>query len=418
VPTDLVMKTSPAHAGANALALDGGKPVRSAPLPPWPYFADDEIEAVRAVLASGQVNYWTGEQCALFEKEFAAYVGTRHAVALANGSLALELALHVLGIGPGDDVVVTCRSFVASASCVVLRGARPVFADVDPASQNITAETVRAALTPKTRAVIAVHLTGWPCDLDPLLELARSHGIAVIEDCAQSHGATYKSRVTGSFGAVAAFSFCQDKIMTTGGEGGMLLTNDEELWKKAWSYKDHGKSHDATFTREHPPGYRWLHESFGSNWRMTEMQAAIGRRQLAKLPQWVASRRRNASLMDAALAAAPGLRVHVPPEEFGHAYYKYYLFVEPSRLRRDWTRQRILDAISAEGIPCAAGICPEIYLEKAFAERGLGPASRLPNAKKLGETSIMLMLHPTMTEDDIRDMRDAVIKVMSVAARA
>ena len=412
------MKTSPAHASEDALALDGGKPVRSAPLPAWPFFEVDEIEAVRAVLASGQVNYWTGEQCALFEKEFAAYVGTRHAVALANGSLALELALHVLGIGPGDDVVVTCRSFVASASCVVLRGARPIFADVDPASQNITAETVRAVLTPKTRAIIAVHLTGWPCDLDPLLELARSRGIAVFEDCAQSHGATYKTRMTGSFGTVAAFSFCQDKIMTTGGEGGMLLTNDEALWKKAWSYKDHGKSHDATFNREHPAGYRWLHESFGSNWRMTEMQAALGRRQLSKLPKWTASRRRNASLMDAALAAVPGLRVHVPPAEFGHSYYKYYLFVEPSRLRRDWTRQRILDAIGAEGIPCAAGICPEIYLEKSFSERGLGPASRLPNAKKLGETSIMLMLHPTMTEDDIRDTCDAVIKVMSVAAGA
>lgn len=399
-------------------AIEGGEPVRTAPLAPWPVFAADEIAAAARVLESGKVNYWTGTECADFEKEFAAFVGCRYAVALANGSVALELALHALGIGSGDDVVVTCRSFVASASCVVLRGARPVFADVDPASQNITAGTVRAVLTPATRAIIAVHLAGWPCDMDPLIELARTRGIAVIEDCAQSHGATYKGRVTGSIGDIAAFSFCQDKIMTTGGEGGMLLTNDRAVWEKAWSYKDHGKSHDAVFNRRHPPGFRWVHESFGTNWRLTEMQAAIGRRQLAKLPQWLALRRRNAAMMDAALARVPGLVVQVPPRDCGHAYYKYYAFLDPARLKPDWNQLRIIDAINAEGVPCIAGSCSEIYLEQAFVERGLAPASRLPNARKLGETGIMLMLHPTMSEGDVRDTCAAVVKVMSIAARA
>ena len=417
MPSDRVMTMIPVRIPSETLAVNGGMPVRSTPLPPWPHFADDEIDAVHAVLASGKVNYWTGTECAEFEKEFATYVGTRYAVALANGSVALELALHALGIGPGDDVIVTCRSFVASASCAVLRGARPVFADVDPVSQNVTAETVRAALTPRTRAIIAVHLAGWPCDMDPLLEVARSRGIAVIEDCAQSHGATYKGRVTGSLGDVAAFSFCQDKIISTGGEGGMLLTNDRAVWEMAWSYKDHGKNYDAVFKRQHPPGFRWVHESFGTNWRMTEMQATIGRRQLGKLPQWLAGRRRNAALMDAALAHVPGLKIHVPSSEFGHAYYKYYAFFNPQRLNPGWDQERIIDAINAEGIPCVAGSCSEVYLEKAFVDRGLTPAVRHANARRLDETSITFMVHPTLTERDIQDTCEAIAKVMAVAAR-
>jgi len=403
-------------AARGELAVQGGKPVRVTPLPPWPHYAQDEIEAVRAVLASGKVNYWTGNECSEFEQEFAAYVGARYAVSLANGSVALELALLALGIGPGDDVVVTSRSFIASASCAVLRGARPVFADVDPASQNMTMETVRHVLTPATRAIIVVHLAGWPCDMGPLLELARSRGIAMIEDCAQSHGATYKGRVTGSLGDIAVFSFCQDKIITTGGEGGMLLTNDRAVWERAWSYKDHGKNYDAVLMRQRQPEIRWVHESFGTNWRMTEMQAAIGRRQLKKLTQWLETRRRNARLLDAALAEVPGLIVHVPPLHFDHAYYKYCAFIEPARLRPGWDLYRIVEAINAEGIACVAGSAGEIYLEKAFADRGLAPPARLPNAQRLGETGMMLMVHPTLTERDIRDTADAIAKVMQAVA--
>ena len=407
---------SPTPAARGKLAIEGGKPVRSAPLPPWPHFEQDELDAVRAVLASGKVNYWTGRECADFEKEFAAHIGCRYAVALANGSVALELALHALDIGPGDDVVVTARSFIASASCVVLRGARPVFADIDPASQNITAETVRQALTPATRAILPVHLSGWPCDMGPLLDLAKSRGIAVIEDCAQSHGATYKGRQTGSFGAIAAFSFCQDKIITTGGEGGMLLTNDRALWERAWSYKDHGKSHDAVLERQRQAGTRWVHESFGTNWRMTEMQAAIGRRQLAKLAQWLELRRRNAGLLNDALARIPGLNVPAPGPDFGHAYYKYCVFVDPARLRSGWSLHRIVDAINAEGIPCSPTAVSEIYLEKAFTDRNLAPAARLPAAQKLAETGILFMVHPTLAERDMRDTADAIVKVMKAAA--
>jgi len=399
------------------LAIEGGAPVRTSPLAPWPVFERDEIDAAAAVLASGRVNYWTGEECRRFEEEFAAFCGTRHAISLANGTLALELALHALGIGPGDEVIVPARTFIASASCAVARGAVPVVADVDPVSQNLTADAVSQALTFRTRAIVAVHLAGWPCDMDPILALARSLGIKVIEDCAQAHGATYKGRPVGSLGDCAAFSFCQDKIMTTGGEGGMLVMNDRDLWERAWAYKDHGKSHDAVFNRAHPAGFRWLHESFGSNFRMTEMQAAIGRRQLAKLPQWLAARRRNAALLDEGLASIPGLRLTPPPQEIGHAYYKYYVFVEPEALAPGWDATRINEAINAEDVPCFAGSCSEIYLERAFTDRGWGPQARLPVARSLGETSLMFMVHPSLSEADMADTVAAVRKVMRAAAR-
>ncbi|OGA24460.1 MAG: aminotransferase [Betaproteobacteria bacterium RIFCSPLOWO2_02_FULL_67_26] len=410
------MTPTPSPAARSELAIHGGEPVRAAPLPPWPQYAQDELDAVRNVLASGKVNYWTGQEGAEFEKEYAAHVGCRYAVALSNGSVALELALHALGVGPGADVVVTSRSFIASASCAVLRGARPVFADVDPASQNLSAGTVSRVLTPATRAIIVVHLAGWPCDMDPLLELARPRGIAVIEDCAQSHGATYKGRVTGSLGDAAAFSFCQDKIISTGGEGGMLLTNDRAVWERAWSYKDHGKSYDAMQARQRQPENGWVHESFGTNGRMTEMQAAIGRRQLVKLAHWLELRRRNARLLDAALAGVPGLAVHVPPPGFGHAYYKYCAFLDPARLRPGWDLHRVVEAINAEGIGCVASSVGEIYLEKAFVSSGLAPAARLPNARRLAETGMIFMVHPTLAERDIRDTGDAIVKVMSAAA--
>lgn len=399
------------------LAIEGGAPLRERPFAPWPVFAEDERAAADAVLASGRVNYWTGEECASFEREFAAQVGVRHAIALANGTVALELALRALGIGPGDEVVVPAKTFIATASCAVAVGARPVVCDVDPDSQNMTAQTVRAVLTPRTRAVIPVHLAGWPCEMGPLIEVARERGLAVIEDCAQAHGAAWEGRPVGSFGDAAIFSFCQDKIMTTGGEGGMLLTDRRDVWEQAWAYKDHGKSFAAAFEREHPPGFRWLHESFGSNFRMTEMQAAIGRAQLRKLTGWVAARRRNAAALAAGLAGIPGIRVPRPPPSCAHSYYKFYAFVEPERLRAGWTPLRVLDALCAEGIPCSQGVCSEIYRERAFTEAGLAPATRLPVAARLAETSLMFLVHPTLDESDMRDCARAVGKVMRAAAR-
>lgn len=396
-------------------ALNGGEPVRREPFAPWPYYAPDEIEAVTRVLASGRVNYWTGQECVRFEEAYAEYTGVRHAIALANGTLALELALYALGIGPGDEVVVPSRTFIASASCVVARGATPMVADIDPLSQNLTVDTIRAVLTPRTRAIVAVHLGGCPCDMDAIMAFAREHGLFVIEDCAQAHGARYRGRPVGSLGDLAAFSFCQDKIISTGGEGGMLLTNNTEWWEKAWAYKDHGKSYDAVFRREHAPGFRWLHESFGSNWRMTEMQAAIGRLQLGKLEDWMAARRRHTGMLADGFARIPGLRLTSESADVVHAYYRYYAFLEPDMLRDGWNQTRIVAAIQAEGVPCFVGSCSEIYREKAFTAAGLNPSQRLPVAQQIGETSLAFLVHPTLDAQAMQDTCAAVGKVMRAA---
>jgi len=383
---------------------------------PWPIFADDEVEAVVRVLRSGNVNYWTGQEGRQFEAEFAAFAGCKYAIALANGSVALECALKALGIGPGDEVVTTSRTFIASASCAVMLGARPLIADVDRESQNITAETIRKVLTPRTKAIVAVHLAGWPCEMDDILALAHERGIKVVEDCAQAHGATYKGRPVGSLGDVAAFSFCQDKILTTGGEGGMVTTNSEMLWKTMWSLKDHGKSYDAVYHREHAPGFRWLHESFGTNWRLTEIQSAIGRLQLSKLPGWVKTRREYASMLTKRFSDLPGLRVTTPPEHIGHSYYKYYAFVHPEALRASWSRDRVIAEITAQGIPCFSGSCGEIYMEAAFPAEWR-PEARLPVARELGETSIMFLVHPTLRSENIAFSADVVTEVMRRATR-
>jgi dTDP-4-amino-4,6-dideoxygalactose transaminase len=390
------------------------KPVAGA-FPGWPRFEDDEIEAVARVLRSGKVNYWTGEEAKRFEGEFADYVGVSHAVSLANGTVALELALHALGIGPGDEVIVPARTFIATASAVFVRGARPVIADIDPESQNLTAETIAPQITPRTRAIIPVHFAGWPCDMEPILELAARSRIKVIEDCAQAHGARYRGRPVGSFGDAAAFSFCQDKILTTGGEGGMLLIRDHAVWRRAWEYKDHGKNYDRATAPAGLPGFRPVHDTFGTNWRMTEMQAAIGRVQLRKLDSWVTARRENTGVFRSALQDLVALRIPVPAPDVYHSYYKLYAFVRPDALRTGWTRDRIVREISNAGTPCSTGGSPEIYLEKAFQDAGLAPSERLPNARHLGEISLMFLVHPTLTRSHLKRMASCASAVLDEA---
>lgn len=379
----------------------------------WPAYSEEEVEAVAYVLRSGKVNYWTGEEGRLYEQEFADFCGAKYAVALANGTLALELALRALGVGEGDEVVVTSRTFIASASAIVAVGATPVFSDVDSDSQNSTAETIATVLTDRTKAIITVHLAGWPCDMDPIMVLAETHGLKVVEDCAQAHGARYKGRSVGSIGDVAAWSFCQDKIMTTGGEGGMLTTNNRKLWEVAWAYKDHGKSWSAVYEREHPPGFRWLHESFGSNWRMAEMQAAIGRIQLRKMEAWKAKRTQHASAIMAAGKKYPDLiRVPEPPVDIQHAWYKCYLFVRTENLPEKWSRDRIQYEIQALGIPCLAGSCSEIYLEKSFDRTGYQPEKPLQVAHQLGEESLMFLVHPTLSDAEMEMVTDGICTVL------
>ena len=398
------------------------------PFSPWPSFSEEEVAAVSRVMRSNRVNYWTGDECHEFEREFAAWIGSAHAIALGNGTLALDLALNGLGVGPGDEVVVTPRTFLASVSCVVNAGAKPVFADVDRDSGNITAETISAVLSPRTKAVIAVHLAGWPCDMDPIMELAVRHDLKVVEDCAQAHGALYKGRCVGTIGHVGTWSFCQDKIMTTGGEGGMVATDDRDLWARMWSFKDHGKSWEAVYEREHPPGFRWLHESFGTNLRMTEMQAAIGRIQLTRMANWTAARAANAKRIAEALAPFAGedgpVRVPMLQDDgrrgngCRHAFYRLYAYVRPDRLAAGWSRDRIVDEIVTRGVPCYQGSCSEVYLEKAFDDTGWRPVQPLPVAHELGETSIAFLIHPTLAKADIERTAAVVGEVLDLAAAA
>jgi len=390
------------------------------PFSPWPSYTEDESQAVSQVLLSNRVNYWTGTECRELEKEFADFADSQYAIAVSNGTTALDLAFIALGIGEGDEVVVTSRTFLASVSSIVNAGAIPVFADVSLDSQNITAESISNVLTDKTRGIVCVHLAGWPCDMDPIMELADKHNLFVIEDCAQAHGAIYKGRSVGSIGHIGAWSFCQDKIMTTGGEGGMVTTNDRELWSRMWSYKDHGKSWEAVYEREHPPGFRWLHDFFGTNWRMTEMQAAIGRIQLTRMSDWSSKRLVNANAIWNVAKKLKGLRVpdlscdgcqNKCDQVTGcaHAAYKCYVFVEGTEDDRD----AIMASINEQGVPCFSGSCSEVYLEKAFDNTSFRPKERLPNAKLLGEKSLMFLCHPTLTEDEIQKTCDVMTSVVT-----
>ena len=380
---------------------------------PWPSFTQAEADAVSKVLLSNKVNYWTGQECREFEKEFAQFAGTKHAVAVANGTVALDVALKALGIGVGDDVIVTSRTFLASASSIVTAGANPIFADVELDSQNISRRTIEAVITPNTKAIICVHLAGWMCDMDPIMQLAEEKGIFVIEDCAQAHGAKYKGKSAGFIGHIGAWSFCQDKIMTTGGEGGMVTTNDESLWKKMWSYKDHGKNYDSVYNTQHPPGFRWLHDSFGTNWRMMEMQAVIGRLQLKQMPEWTQVRNANMARIQAAFENSPYFTVAKPSVEYVHAAYKCYVQVNTSALPEDWSRDRIMAEINALNVPCFSGSCSEVYLEKAFDGTPWRPAQSLPQAKQLGTTSLMFLVHPTLSEHSLQKTVDAIQAVIA-----
>lgn len=423
--------------------IDNESPVRTKPWIPWPHFDEDEIQAVTEVLRSGKVNYWTGEihllddgskvrgENGLFEYEFARYIGVNYAIALANGSLALELALHSLGIGDGDEVIVSNRTFIASASACVMRGAVPIFADIDPDSQNISLDAIKAVLSPRTRAIICVHLAGWACEMDEIMDFAEQNNLKIIEDCAQCVSGKYKNKMLGSIGHIAIFSFCQDKIISTGGEGGMLTCNDSELYKRAWTYKDHGKDFDKYNKHSQHPlvddtasDDNSYYTSLGTNYRMTEMQAAIGRIQLKKLPEWANLRRKYADMLNSGFKDVYGLRTVIPPNYIFHAYYKYYVFIELDKLCSGWDRNRIINAINAEGVLCQLGSTWGIGMETAWKnikctitgnQHNYQLKKHFPNDHFVGSTILMFQVHPTLDIETISDTIMAVKKVMEVA---
>lgn len=361
----------------------------------WPQINNDMINSVVNILESGKLNQWNNSAVNNFEKKFAKYFGCNYAIAVFNGTVALELCVKTLNLIEGDEVIVTPRTFLASASCCAWYGITPVFVDVDENSQNITLETIKKAITSNTKAVILVHLAGWPCDLEEICDYCRDNNIYIIEDCAQSHGAKYNGKYVGTFGDINAWSFCQDKIITTGGEGGIVTTNCPFLFKKAWSLKDHGKSYNTCFNKEHSPGFKWLHENIGTNWRMMPIQAVIGFHALDELDEWVNHRRKIANIYNNQLKDVNGIRLTIPNEKsIYHSYYKYYFFIQPDKFKI--SRDEILDLINKEGIFAQIGSCGEVYKEKALEK--YAPEKDLPVAKKLFETAILLKCDPCISE--------------------
>ncbi len=384
----------------------------------WPFFGQDAIDSVCDVLRSGKVNRWTGALNTELESKICESVKCKYAVAVANGSLALELAFRAIGIKANDEVIVPCRTFIASASAAAVLGAKISVVDVDINTQNILPEAIENAVNENTKAVVAVHLAGMPCDMDKICAIAKKHNLYVIEDCAQAHGAIYKGKPVGSIGDIAAFSYCQDKIITTGGEGGAVTTNSEDLWRKMWEYKDHGKSYAEVFAPAKKKGFRWLAESFGTNFRMTEMQAALGIYGYNNLESWIKARNQNAAVYNSVLSEFNCIRLEKIPGNVRHAKYKHYCFVEPDRLKSGWSRDRIIDEISKLGVPCYSGSCPNISEEKCFVKKGWNKGkSELENAYRLGETSLMFLVHPTIKQCDLYQAAKSVKTVLKTAQK-
>lgn len=383
----------------------------------WPHYDSDEIEAARNVLMSGKVNYWTGNECKLFEREFAEYTNTKYGISIANGTLALTAAYEAIEIKAGDEVITTPRTFIATASSAAMLGAKVRFADVDIDSGCITPETIEPLINKKTKAIAVVHLNGWPANMQRICNLAKSYGLYVIEDCAQAHGAKIEGKSVGSFGDIAAWSFCQDKILTTGGEGGFITTNNQLINQTICSLRDHGKNISLATQPNKKVGFRWLHESLGSNLRMTEFQSAIGRLQLKKLNNWNKIRNRNSYILKSYLDHCELARIPTPEKSLTHAWYKFYIYLKPELFLPSWNREQVINEINKKGYPAFTGSCSEIYLEKSFKKLGLAPLRRLNNAKELGETSIAFLVHPTISEKQMHAYAAQISDILKKAKR-
>jgi dTDP-4-amino-4,6-dideoxygalactose transaminase len=361
-------------------------------------YSNKQIDSVIKVLKKNKTNYWTGSEGRKFEKEFSNYHNTKYSVTVSNGSIALEIALKALNLKKNTKVIVTPRSFVISASCVVNLGLKPTFADVDN-NGNLSIDGIEKVFDKNVKAIIVVHLNGLPCDLDPILKFVKKKKIYLIEDCSQAHGAVYKNKRVGSFGHISTWSFCQDKIISTGGEGGMISTNNKKLWLKCWSIKDHGKNYKSVFYKKHKTGFKWLHDEIGSNYRLTEMQAAIGRVQLRSLNKLIKKRNLIAKLYLHELKdfytkfnilKKPNFLYIKKNTSIKHAYYRLNFFINKNKIKQT----KLIEQLNDNNISCGVGSCPEIYREKVFKKLKSFSQSRLPNAKLLGETSITFPINP------------------------
>jgi dTDP-4-amino-4,6-dideoxygalactose transaminase len=384
-----------------------------------------QIDSVVKILKKNQTNYWTGEECKNFEKEFSNYHNIKYSVAVSNGSVALEIVLKALKLKPTAAVIVAPRSFIISASCVLNMGLKPIFADVD-LNGNVNIEGIKKAYKPGVKAIIVVHLNGLSCDLDPIVKFAKEKKLYLIEDCSQAHGAIYKGKKVGTFGDIATWSFCQDKIISTGGEGGMISTNNKKLWEKCWSYKDHGKNYNSVFYKKHKTGFRWLHDNLGSNYRMTEIQAAIGRIQLKSLDNQLKIRNGIANIylnelndyyQKYHLLQKPDFKCQTCPFKQNekkcnkclHAFYRLNLFINKNKIKQI----ELIEQLNKNKINCSVGSCPEIYREKIFKKFKFYPKQRLSNAKLLGETSLMFPIDPARSMAKVKTEINSIKKIFN-----
>ena len=412
---------------ADMLAIEAGSPAITRALPDWPQIPEEGIEAVAEVLRSGKINYWTGEQTRLFEAEFAALHEAAEALAVANGTLALELAVRSFGIGPGDEVIVPSRTFIATAGAVVAAGATPVIADIDPQTNALTPLSVAARLTPRTRAVIAVHVGGYPAPVAELRELTDQMDLVIIEDCAQAEGARYSGHAIGTAAHASCFSFCTDKILPLG-EGGVICYTEglrqSAAYLQAWAYRDHGHVFGRaqnTRVQERSSQFKYLSDHFGTNARMPEVQGALARVMLRHVSAWHIQRTRNAEVLCGELADfAPAFSPVVLPasrraQGSEHAYYRLYFRLDPTALAPGWDRDRVIDAIAAEGAPVQFGSCALIGREQALLTLGAPRDEDLPGALCANEQSLAFFVHPTLTEADMADIAGAARKVLQKA---
>jgi dTDP-4-amino-4,6-dideoxygalactose transaminase len=383
-----------------------------------------QIRNVIQVIKKNKTNYWTGQECKKFEKEFSKFHDTKYSIAVSNGSVALEIALKALNLEKTDTVIVTPRSFIISASCVLNLGLKPVFADVDE-NGNLSIDGIKKVFNKKIKAIIIVHLNGLPCDLDPILKFVKKNKLFLIEDCSQAHGAVYKNKKVGSFGHISTWSFCQDKIISTGGEGGMISTNNKKLWLKCWSLKDHGKNYHSVFYKKHKIGFRWLHDQLGSNYRMTEMQAVLGREQLKTLDQQIKKRNIIANLYINRLKdyyqkfdvinvpnfkhQTCSLKKNLKScDKCRHSYYRLNLFINIKKINQI----KLIEELNKKKINCGVGACPEIYREKVFKKLKFYPKKRLVNAKLLGKSSIVFPINPNRSLVNIKSEIDSIRKIL------
>jgi dTDP-4-amino-4,6-dideoxygalactose transaminase len=424
---------SASHAATQKLAIDGGPKAVVNKLTPWPQFDENAIRSVEQVLRSGKVNYWTGPKGMEFERRFAEWQGSKFAISAATGTSALHVCLAALGIGPGDEVIVPSYTFIATSFSVVQAGAIPRFADVNLEDHCISVESAEKLVNARTKAIIPVHLYGNVCDMDKINAFAKKHNLFVIEDNAEAFGGSYKGKKTGALGHMAACSFCQNKTFTTGGEGGMVTTDDENLAWEARSFRDHGydvKERLNLLALEQKLPY--IHNRVGWNYRMTEMQSAIGLAELDRIDSWnMPARRRNGRILLDALGALPQVKyapIDTPDRQNGWFVCAFSLDIENMKC----DIQQFVKAAGAEGCPCWKVFWPQCHVERAFtSHHGFGdsgfpftskeytdPASadysnvEVPHARWHETHTFTCFAFPTFSEEDMKQIAAGVVKVI------